>query len=141
MQSTWAPRNRAWGFQLPNQTELSFWQQLFAFFHKSHRYDEPESHRDYKNIRLALYSLRTFTGLTIEQIATDIGMSPAALNMLESRGGVLSMFHCGQCQKIALDFCYPKLAEFYEMEGLKNSRIKRSRRLTADSDEPDHWSS
>jgi len=117
-------------------SEEGFWEILFRVFHERHRTVEPVDHRDYKNIRMALYSLRTFTGMTTEQLAIQIGIAPGTLNMIEVRGGVLSYELCERCRQIALEFRYPKLAEFFKLEGLLNTRRKRNTRSTADVDDP-----
>jgi hypothetical protein len=121
---------------LNREPEL-FWKKLFRIFHELHRGKEPDDFRRY-NIRVALYSLRTFTGMTGERLAAEIGIAPGMLNMLEVRGGRMSLTHCEQCKKIARDFRYPKLAEFFGLEGMRNSRHTRTRRPEGDlADDPE----
>ena len=67
---------------------VMFWQTLFQRFHELNRGQEPESYRDYENVRIALHDLRTFTGMTVEQLAREIGINTSALRMIESRGGL-----------------------------------------------------
>lgn len=105
-----------------------FWQKLFRIFHGLHRGTEPADARNYKNIRMALYSLRTLTGMTGEQLAIEIGISSGQLNMFEIRGGVLRPEYCARCSVIALSYFYPKLAEYFDLEGARNYRHTRRRR-------------
>ena len=121
------------------KTESGFWQKLFREFHARNRVREPATFRDYKDIRMALYSLRTFTGMTSAQIAQRIGLMPHALNLLEMRGGVLRFEQCQQCRVIALDFRYPKLAEFFKFEGMKNAQKRRNRTGGTDLSNIEHW--
>jgi hypothetical protein len=112
-----------------------FWQKLFRIFHEKNRGVEPADFREYRNIRNALYSLRTFTGMTGERLAIEIGMSPSALNMLESRGGVMHPNYCAACRQIALDFFYPQLAEFFKLEGMNNTKRVRKPKLETEDDQ------
>jgi hypothetical protein len=111
-----------------------FWRKLFRAFHERHRRTEPHDARDYKNVRMALYYLRTYTGMTGEQMAAKIGISAGQLNMFEIRGGILRPEQCKRCAMIARDFFYPKLAEYFDLAEMKNSRMvyKRPRKESPD---------
>lgn len=119
---------------VPNKNQTAtvspefFWRKLFRTFHERTRHIEPADFRHYQNIRRALYTLRTYTGMTGERLALEIGIPANKLNLLEMRGGTLHQDQCLRCAAISREFYYPKLAEFFDLEAARNSRLSHRRR-------------
>lgn len=114
---------------------LGFWRKLFATHNTITRPVETE----YTDIRSAVHALLEYSGLRREQLAAKIGIMPHTVKLMEMTGGVMSQTHCERCSRIANDYALPVLARFFDSEGMRNARKKRTRKSQKDSDGPDHW--
>lgn len=113
---------------------LGFWGVLFGRLHKSQRIEsDPEK---FENIQIAIRSLRKFAyprsedfdTKSRENLAARIGIMPHTLKLLEMRGGIIPPTQCYRLRNIALEYQLPKLAEFFDLEGLRNAKRGRKRR-------------
>jgi hypothetical protein len=97
-------------------TGKSFYEEFFMLHWRRTRIPEPQIIP--RDMRYALNMIQEVAGISIQELAHRLGVPSYNMNAMQARGKPVTREQCMILYRIALDFGYPRLADFFEVEGL-----------------------
>lgn len=94
--------------------ETFFWESVIRGHWRKHQPEEPEI----MDSRVAVYYLRKFTGLTVEEMAARLSVFAAVVSSWESRGRPFTRESLQRLERMAKDYGLLRIAEHFHGQDL-----------------------
>ncbi len=104
----------------------SFHEEFFMLHWKRIRIPEPQPFP--RDMRYAFDFMKQVSGLSIQGLANRLGITSYNMNNVLAKGDPVTREQCMLLYRMALEFGYPRLADFFEVEGLAR-KINSSKKV------------